>query len=140
MREIKFRAWHLKEKFMHSVGELSFRAGGIKWYGPGVGWGWATADMPEVEVDSVLMQFTGLLDKNGVEIYEGDIYRTPYGTGVIKYHKCAFVVTDPAGNMTSINGLYNTVDCVPDAIRAVTCEVIGNIYESPELLKEHPHD
>jgi uncharacterized phage protein (TIGR01671 family) len=85
-------------------------------------------------------QFTGLRDKNGKKIYEGDVVRHPYvdpifrdlveskdGEGVtseIVFHDGAFVVK------------YNENDFIYlDAFtRRVAVEVIGNIYDNPELL------
>jgi len=83
--------------------------------------------------DFVLMQYTGLKDKNSNEIYEGDVlqmdYEEPtYDTGIVMvvgpvcYNDCAaFVVRKGFDFMiTSKNHLYT---------------VLGNIYENPELLK-----
>ena len=80
-----------------------------------------------------LMQFTGLTDKNGKEIYEGDLVKanTPYSTNDLKqviwddkragfYLKCDFVAYDP-------KNLYK--------MSAFKMEVVGNIYENPKLLK-----
>lgn len=79
-----------------------------------------------------LMQFTGLYDKNGKEIYEGDIVRFHYKTGVYKIGTVVW------------NDLFGSwdIDC-PDFVsykslgqyKSVS-EVIGNIYENPELLEE----
>jgi len=73
-----------------------------------------------------LLQYTGHKDKNGVEIYDGYIVRDKYGV------KIPMVVTwDDAGFRTL--GKHNGeqyVGYVKDS-----CEVIGNIYENPELLK-----
>lgn len=70
-----------------------------------------------------IMQFTGLKDKNDTEIYEGDILRWHYmeeGVGVVKY-------SDRYASFEPFNQLR--FDAVAD-----TFEVIGNIYENPELL------
>ena len=73
----------------------------------------------------ILMQFTGLTDKNGKEIYEGDIVRTtgwPDGDPVY-WVDGRFCVGQPS-NLADFLGSI-----------AEGCEIIGNIYENPELLK-----
>ena len=84
-------------------------------------------DMFEVDPETV-GQFTGLKDKNSVGVYEGDILRDEYGSGKVKWimEHCAFLVfaTNPSRYiaMESDGQLKNT-------------EIIGNIYENPELLE-----
>lgn len=75
-----------------------------------------------------VMQYTGLHDKNGKEIYEGDIV------------KSFFVDTDEAGNEIYkyhiIEVKYDEVLCSYKIDKFMNLEVIGNIYENKELLNE----
>lgn len=70
---------------------------------------------------SVLMQYTGLKDKNGKEIYEGDILRGP------KKFRAEVIFEDGAFTVRK-NLLYFQR-------KPMDLEVIGNIYENPELLE-----
>ena len=142
MREIKFRAWDKKEKTMILFGsaETSSTSGfwgdgvdnyKIQFEREGETNGYNHDDFNEsAAVD--LMQYTGLKDKNGVEIYEGDRVRfTVEGdsanlkqTGVIEWcDSCCHgfrLQWDHFGNNERISNHE--------------LEVIGNIYENPELI------
>ncbi|MEC5150883.1 YopX family protein [Cryobacterium sp. GrIS_2_6] len=110
-REIKFRAWdgetmRLLDQMYVGVGQIGFS------YTHYVDLG----DMDHERTE--LMQYTGLKDKNGMEIYEGDILENRLGE--------QFPVTFTLGAFrTNKNMTLGDFDC----------EVIGNIYESPELLE-----
>ena len=78
--------------------------------------------------DNSIGQYTGLHDKNGKEIYEGDIV------------KSFFVDTDEAGNEIYkyyiMEVKYDEVLCSYKIDKFMNLEVIGNIYDNPELLKK----
>lgn len=69
---------------------------------------------------AVLMQFTGLKDKNRKEIYEGDILQTPEGVFPVEWMQYYF----------ALKGLADV-----GLLESSPLEIIGNIYENPELLK-----
>jgi uncharacterized phage protein (TIGR01671 family) len=113
MREIKFRAWDklLNEMTLHdSFFELQ------RWN-----------RTPEELNSFELMQYTGLKDKNDVEIYEGDIVSID-GTGesweVIFSNGCFDILTASGKNQQRLK------------IANFIVEIIGNIHQSPELLND----
>ena len=126
MREIKFRAWHKEEKIIGEVlgidilhKEIFFSNEDVDCY--------EHTDFKDIE----LMQYTGLKDKNNKEIYEGDIVklRSNHGIGVIKYYDewGAFVVEYIKPRPLAVLGMNYYKEDI---------EVLGNIYENPELIKE----
>lgn len=131
MRDIKFRAWDKVAKAMSPefvlFGEFTLMGAVHSWQHH-VG---NTAKTSLEALDDLeIMQFTGLKDKNGKEIYEWDIIKwkfvdagEPYDdmeyTEVVEWDECGFFLDGGA----------------PLTVAIDDCEVIGNIYENPELLK-----
>ena len=117
-RIIKFRAWNkTSSKWMNLKDCIDIdNYGGV--------YPFVRTDKAEIE----LMQYTGLKDKNGVEIYEGDILRI--GSSLIEEVKWVGV-GDWVGVKQPMVGFISYETIYPKPI-----EVIGNIYENHELLKE----
>ena len=123
MREIKYRAWDIHTESMRDVLV-------IDWVNELIDLSSGIIERRPHEV--ILMQYTGLKDKNGVEICEGDIVETVYNgevfAGVVVYDlsEVDFKVTDGkekyGRNFQYLAGNDEN-------------EVIGNIYENPELLE-----
>jgi len=122
-REIKFRAWF--DNKMWGIGYIDFanHRMQIAHLHKNICYG---ASM-EYFKDAELMQFTGLKDKNGVEIYEGDIIDYKGEPVVVEYVNDMFhCKSTKYPNLT--DGCYRL-----DYIRTAH-HIIGNIYENPELL------
>lgn len=131
MREIEFRAFVKRKKEMFPVTDLRFNryekdAVGVS----GCGDPYCTMCDDWYNFDDVvLMQYTGLKDKNGKKIFEGDIVNCKFFdrmvgdiAGVINFIDCVWAVSDFKNKR-----LYQLIDV--DNI-----EIIGNIHENPELL------
>ena len=117
MREIKFRAWWKDAELMADV--VALRDGEVTFHVPlmpnSLGQEYEVQSLDEGQYE--LMQYTGLKDKNGKEIYEGDIIKYAWRGSSDE------VKIDP----------YWFHDWVEYGSEPL--EVIGNIYENPELLK-----
>lgn len=136
-REIKFRAWVDSMKKMHIWGvNLISINHDLSWE--------SLSDGMFDENDSILMQFTGLKDNNGVEIYEGDILERLLTNG----DKRIFKVWSEKGGFvinTHQDDFYKPIEKIvfyeacADMQTSSFIEgnliVIGNIYQNPELLE-----
>lgn len=122
---LRFRAWYKEWKEMGRVGEIRFDLDGsvsvVLFKG-----NYLDVSGPREKI--VLMQSTGLHDKNGKEIFEGDILGTIDGLldGVVEYR------TD-LGMWTNDLLRYNNFERLCSI--ANSREIIGNVYENPELLE-----
>jgi len=114
LSDVKFRAWHVHQKFMFKVGAIQFsgrpfvvQEGSLY-----------TCELNEVK----LMQYIGMRDKNIKEIYKSDIVRvTLFGNEVheveVEYIGCSYIV------------MINQIKVSLDSFSPARLEVISNIYE-----------
>lgn len=134
MREIKFRAWDDKGKewlMGYGVGSL----GGFHIDGELVyldQWTKVLDDAFHEKIDLKIMQFTGIDDFHGKEIYEGDIVKTGDEMGEVQYdpQQGAYIILLHPHNKKVKSGCYNLASTHPSPLK----EIIGNIYQNPELL------
>jgi uncharacterized phage protein (TIGR01671 family) len=136
VRKIEFRAWDKREKRMGEVTGIRFSKSqypcvNVRFKQNGKIIDERYCFGQEDGCDNViLMQFTGLYDKNGKEIYEGDVVRIDdLGIGIVDYEEGRFAMRRREERFCW------PVYCRIDRSSFVP-EVIGNIYENHELLKE----
>jgi len=122
MRTIKFRAWDKKRKIMGWNFWLDSQDNSIQIFDE-------EKDTPLPPDDFEVMQFTGLTDRNGKEIYEGDIVRCfmngeEHSLNVIKWADYGYTMTD----FEDESGERVLWFC--------EVEVIGNIWKNPDLINK----
>lgn len=128
-RIIKFRAFDKKRNklfdvdgiFNHPTNENIICVQGYDYEPNKIGW-WNKEDLE-------LMQYTGLTDKNGVEIYEGDVIKEMFSHGEEKceivFEKAGFFIKNEKAEISdNLHWHYNGL------------EVIGNVMENPDLLNK----
>lgn len=146
MRQIKFRAWDKEANIMvysdHRTRKLYDVYYGFEMNGEGELECWWEGEFTESYVldrgilDN-LMQYTGLKDKNGTEIYEGDIvnfqrtFKCPMDGKTMRNINVNKEITFDSGKFGYLlNKGITAIDS-----KVLNMEVIGNIYENPELLE-----
>ena len=139
MREIKFRAWATDEEKMYDDVIVTGGLIHLRWSEAGYEFSNFVSDWSDYYNKNVytVMQYTGLKDANGVEIFEGDIIALEVIKGVkikvlVKFENGSF-------NIHEIPGGYGFSDTAYPLgklfLRDFGIEVIGNIYENLELLE-----
>lgn len=124
MREIKFKAWVKELNEIREVEYINFLKKMISYPNKFCKEYYLNADFDEIE----LMQYTGLKDEYGDEIYEGDIvtlHNTRYKV-IFNMEQARFVLRDDKFEM-EIPFTNNNNERM---------EIIGNIYENPELIED----
>ena len=126
MRKIEFRAWNKAKKFMDTAWLIDWEHGQVCH---------RSHNVSQLE-NCILMQYTGLKDKNGKEIYEGDILEISMGTG--SPLRCSIEYKAPSFCRRWIDKVsrnHRPRELEPMAWNThIIYKVIGNIYENPELL------
>lgn len=147
MREIKFRAWQITHKYMtFDISMVQSNDGVVScfYYGD-------AEDGISMREDWDVMQYTGLKDKNGKEIYEGDIIEILTDTGrkemfTVKWgiHRrsmaSGYTVDIPSFSFVNTDGFpsFPIVDNYAGKHDLEIIEVIGNIYQNPQLINTSP--
>lgn len=134
MREIKFRAWNGIE-MVYDVIVGRFGAFYVNPYNNGIDEKDSACLTPfntKYPESIPIMQFTGLIDMNGKDIFEGDILKLPNGSFVdVRFESGCFEILNEPLSYDFDSEI--PIKCYPSHY----AEVIGNIYENPELLN-HP--
>lgn len=137
-REIKFRAWDAANRRMeYNDFYIHQKTGLCHYFGDSVGVGSSPEFYDCGEEEPALMQFTGLKDKNGIEIYEGDILETPmrnivevfWGEKIYRFGRDEVQCFGWMAKKIK-SGQVETLD------DSMFGKIIGNIYQNPELIEQ----
>lgn len=137
IRRIKFRAWHEQHAKYYEVISIDFDMHEIR--------GICDGNISRIPMSHIILeQFSGLYDKNGKEIYEGDIVRYKYCAGACNYDQLSIIEFPPDSTgfiMQPIGGgLWSQLCNIPGGHmkgfkdnKNHLFEVIGTVHENPEL-------
>jgi len=137
MRSIKFRAWDKENKTMwfNVQNAYDMQHHGKEENSKGLDMSLYPSSFQSVLEDETLivMQSTGLTDKDGKEIYEGDVLGGFWESGFIKWcNKCKSLQYSACDFCFACEGDVHWYELVEDDGKL---EVIGNVHENPELLE-----
>ena len=125
----KFRAWDKETKTMIEVSSINFEEHLI------LGGYWEFGQTESIKFDEIeLMQSTGLLDKNGKEIFEGDILGIETDEGILNVN----IFWDVKHALFMFESeIHNEKELLAELVEDNTYpfEILGNIYENTELLE-----
>lgn len=124
----RYRAWLKEDKEMVDVEEINFFNGEFDFIGDAITW-MCKSD------DCVLMQSTGLRDKNGKEIFEGDILNVESDEENLKV---SVFWDDKHALFMFESKKYNEEDALAELFEdnSYSFKIIGNVHANPELLEE----
>lgn len=139
MEEYKFRAWNKNTKKMYKIGQITLEKG--TWNYEPDNREYIGMSVP-YQPSFILMQYTGLKDKNGKEIYEGDIVKSYFENGLGAENKCLIIYDEYLCAFmgqelrTKQQYLFNEGNPNKKDKQLKYTEVIGNIYENKNLLEK----
>ena len=140
MRPVKFKAWDKITKNLVNISAIDFETNKCRCnYVESYSLSWDTYNYQYQYTTSLenleLLQYTGIKDKNGKEIYEGDVVRLINIGGASRLRIVKRSICNPCFVLEDIhNYLYEETDFV-QCDKAIL-EIIGNKFENPELLEE----
>nr|DAP88529.1 MAG TPA: YopX protein [Caudoviricetes sp.] len=133
----KFRTWDKRENTMRDVAVLHFNKGGKVNY---IEYWKTPSELKSYHVRNLfLMQSTGLKDKNGVEIFEGDLVKITVSNGFDHLEDALSIVKEAEYHSGLICELLsNTLEyrIFDEEATGYQYEIVGNIYKNPELLEQ----
>ena len=131
MRQLKFRAWNRQDNEYITGDRVRVNGDGLLYIDRITVKDCFRPPHSRKNPWFIVEQFTGLKDKNGTEIYEGDVVIYGELTYSVEYQSSRFMLCAPHKLSICLSEL--TYDCDTNQLN---CEVIGNIHKNPELLED----